>query len=354
MDTGFWKGKTVLITGHTGFKGSWLAIWLHKLGANVIGYALDPYTDQDNFVLSDIGAKIVDIRADILDMNTLRETFERYQPEIIFHLAAQPLVIQSYESPRDTYEINVMGTMNVLECIRFTSSSKTGIMITTDKCYQNREQIYGYRETDRFGGYDPYSSSKACAEILIESYRNSFFNSEKLDQHGKAIASVRAGNVIGGGDWAKNRIVPDCIQALQHNQAIKVRSPKAVRPWEHVLEPLSGYMLLAERLYQNPKQYSGGWNFGPEYKAFTNVGEIVKKIVECYGKGEMIDVSEDDCFHEAKLLFLDITKAKLLLGWTPKMNIDQTIEMTVEWYRRYQETEVYALCVKQIEEFDKL
>lgn len=348
----FWKGKRVLITGHTGFKGSWLAIWLNKLGAEVFGYAQDPYTDQDNFVLSGIGNKIVDIRADILDMSKLRDVFNDYRPEIIFHMAAQPLVRKSYEYPKETYEINVIGTLNILECIRQYDSAKVGIMITTDKCYENKEQLYGYRETDRFGGYDPYSSSKACAEILVSSYRDSYFNQAEYEKHGKAIASVRAGNVMGGGDWSKDRIVPDCIRALQSNQAISIRNPHAVRPWEHVLEPLSGYILLAEKLFNEPLKYSGGWNFGPETNTFTCVSDIAYKIIKNYGNGEIIDCSDENNPHEANLLFLDITKAKLKLGWKPKLSIDQTIEMTVEWYKKYKNVDIHQLCIQQINQFE--
>jgi len=239
-----YRGKTVLVTGHTGFKGSWLSIWLSELGAKVIGYALDPYTERDNFVLSGLGKKIVDIRGDIRDRDKLEKVFLKYTPEIVFHLAAQPLVRLSYEMPVETYETNVMGTVNVLEAIRKTKDTRIGIMVTTDKCYDNKEQLWGYRESDPLGGYDPYSSSKGAAEIAINSWRLSYFNPQDHAKHGKAIASARAGNVMGGGDWAKERIIPDCIKALEAGIPIEIRSPQSVRPWEHVLEPLSGYLLL--------------------------------------------------------------------------------------------------------------
>lgn len=244
----FYKGKRILVTGHTGFKGSWLSIWLHALGAEVIGVALDPFSERDNFVLSAIGKKIkADIRTDIRNGEQLKTIFKEYQPEIVFHLAAQPLVRLSYDIPVETYEINVMGTIHVLEAIRVTNSVKVGVMITTDKCYENKEQIWGYRENEPMGGYDPYSSSKGATEIAISSWRRSFFNPEQFEKHGKSIASVRAGNVIGGGDWALDRIIPDCIKALEAGITIDIRSPKAIRPWQHVLEPLSGYMLLAKK-----------------------------------------------------------------------------------------------------------
>ena len=353
MNQNFWKDKRVLVTGHTGFKGSWLSIWLHEMGATVIGYALDPHTDEDNFVLSGIGNRMIDIRADIRDMERLKKTFEEYKPEVVFHLAAQPLVRYSYEHPKETYEINVMGTMNVLECIKESEYARIGILITTDKCYDNKEDTRGYNETDPLGGYDPYSSSKACAEILISSYRNSYFHPENYEVHKKAIASVRAGNVIGGGDWARDRIVPDCIRALQAGKPIEIRSPGSVRPWQLVLEPLAGYLQLAEKLYQEPTKYSGGWNFGPEYHSADTVWNIAGKIVREYGEGSLIDCSGGSGPHEAKLLYLDITKAKTLLKWKPRLDLEQTIAMTVAWYREYRQQNVYDLCKNQIREFSK-
>lgn len=349
-----YRGKKVLVTGHTGFKGSWLSIWLKELGADVIGYSLDPYTEKDNFVLSGLKDKLVDIRGDIRDRKHLEEVFSKYKPEIVFHLAAQPLVRLSYDIPVDTYEINVMGTINVMECIRNTEESKVGIMITTDKCYENREQIWGYRENEAFGGYDPYSSSKGAAEIAINSWRKSYFNPKDYEKHGKALASVRAGNVIGGGDWAKDRIIPDCIRALEEGKEIEIRSPKSIRPWEHVLEPLSGYLLLGQKLIDNPKKYAEGWNFGPNLDSIVTVWEIAEKVVKYYGEGELKDISNPNELHEAKLLALDIAKARFELGWKPTLNIDETIEMTVEWYREYKNKDVYELCLGQIEKFVKL
>ena len=351
MDRNYWNGKTVLVTGHTGFKGSWLCVMLKELGARVVGYGLDPYTERDNFVLSRLQEQVEDIRGDIRDKDKMLSVFQKYEPHVVFHLAAQPLVRLSYDKPVETYETNVMGTMNVLECIRNTKSVKTGILITTDKCYENKEQLYGYRETDRLGGYDPYSSSKACAEILIASYRNSFFNPKDYDRHGKAIASVRAGNVIGGGDWAKDRIVPDCIRAIEESRVISIRSPKAVRPWQHVLEPLSGYLQLAERMEEEPVKFSQGWNFGPENSACLTVSEIAAGIVKRYGKGRVECGQDRSELHEAGLLTLDITKAKMLLGFRPGLNIEETLNLTVEWYKNYAAEDGHLLCGRQVREY---
>ena len=350
----FYHGKRVLVTGHTGFKGSWLSIWLHELGAEVIGVAQEPFSERDNFVLSGIGKKIkADLRADIRDGEKMKQIFAKYKPEIIFHLAAQPLVRLSYDIPVETYETNVMGTINILEAIRVTDSVKVGVMITTDKCYENKEQIWGYRENEPMGGYDPYSSSKGAAEIAIASWRKSFFNPEQYEKHGKSIASVRAGNVIGGGDWALDRIIPDCIKALEAGKNIEIRSPKAVRPWQHVLEPLSGYMLLASKMWNEPTSYCEGWNFGPGPESITSVWEVASKVIENYGSGELKDLSDPNALHEAKLLMLDISKAKFRLGWEPRMNIDQCIALTVDWYKRYTKGYVYQMCVEQIAKYLK-
>lgn len=345
----FYKGKRVLITGHTGFKGSWLSIWLNELGAEVIGISKEPYTERDNFVLSGIGNKIAaDIRADICDLEHMKVLFTKYRPEIVFHLAAQPLVRLSYEIPVETYQTNVIGTINILEAIRATASVKVGIMVTTDKCYENKEQIWGYRENEPMGGYDPYSSSKGAAEIAIASWRRSFFNPEHFEKHGKSIASVRAGNVIGGGDWALDRIIPDCIRALEANEPVEIRSPKAIRPWQHVLEPLSGYMLLAQKMWNEPTKYCEGWNFGPKMDSISTVWDVASKIINNYGKGELKDLSDPDALHEARLLTLDISKAKFMLDWEPRMDINKCIALTTNWYKRYLEEDVYAVCCDQI------
>ena len=349
----FYCGKRVLVTGHTGFKGSWLSIWLHELGAEVVGVSQEPFTNRDNYVLSGIGNKMMaDLRSDICDGQKMKEIFQKYQPEIVFHLAAQPLVRYSYEQPVETYEANVMGTIHVMEAIRATSSVKVGVMITTDKCYDNKEQMRGYKEDDPFGGYDPYSSSKGACEIAIQSWRRSFFNPEDYGKkHHVSLASVRAGNVIGGGDWALDRIIPDCIKALEQDKVIDIRSPKAIRPWEHVLEPLSGYMLLAKKQWEHPTEFCEGWNFGPESESVSTVWEVATELIKNYGKGELKDSSDPNAVHEAKLLMLDITKAKTKLGWKPRMNMQQCMELVADWYKRYQKEDVYRLCVEEIEKF---
>lgn len=352
----FFRGKRVLVTGHTGFKGSWLSIWLHELGAEVVGVSQEPFTNRDNYVLSGIGQKIMaDLRSDICDGQKMKEIFQKYQPEIVFHLAAQPLVRYSYEQPVETYEANVMGTIHVMEAIRATKSVKVGVMITTDKCYDNKEQMLGYKEDDPFGGYDPYSSSKGACEIAIQSWRRSFFNPEEYGKkHHVSLASVRAGNVIGGGDWALDRIIPDCIKALEQNKVIDIRSPKAIRPWEHVLEPLSGYMLLAKKQWEQPTEYCEGWNFGPESESVSTVWDVATELVKNYGKGELKDSSDPNAVHEAKLLMLDITKAKTKLGWKPRMNMQQCMALVADWYKRYRSDDVYQLCVEEITKFVSL
>ncbi len=347
-----YSGKRVLITGHTGFKGSWLSIWLHSIGAKIIGVSLNPATDRDNYVLSGIGDKIeADIRADIRDGEKMKEIFAKYRPDIVFHLAAQPLVRLSYDIPVETYKTNVMGTINILEAIRSTDSVKVGVMITTDKCYENREQIWGYREDDAMGGYDPYSSSKGAAEIAISSWRRSYFNPMKFTEHGVSIASVRAGNVIGGGDWALDRIIPDCIRAIEQGQPIIVRSPNAVRPWQHVLEPLNGYLMLAAKMLKTPTVYCEGWNFGPDAAGLVPVKEIVELIMDNFDYHNMIDASTPNAPHEANMLSLDTTKARHFLGWQPKLNIQQTIKYVSDWYKNYHTTDVYEMCLKQINSF---
>lgn len=346
---GIFKDKNILVTGHTGFKGSWLSIWLNGLGANVIGYALDPKTENDNFVVTNLTEKITDIRGDIRDYGKLKSVFHQYKPEIVFHLAAQPLVRLSYKEPRETYETNVMGTVNLCEAVRQTDSVRVVVNITSDKCYENKEWIWGYRENDPMGGYDPYSSSKGCAELVASAYRRSFFNPDEFENHKVALASVRAGNVIGGGDWSEDRLITDCIKSIKNNKIIEIRSPKAVRPWQHVLEPLSGYLLLASKLYTEPRKYVGAWNFGPEDHSIITVGDLVEKLISKWGYGSWIDRSLNKEPHEAQLLKLDISKAIYYLGWKPRLTIDKTIEFIVDWYKKDKIN--YEFDVKQIKQF---
>ena len=268
MFNNVYNGKTVLVTGHTGFKGSWLSIWLNMMGAKVVGYSLDPYSERGNFEACHLHDRLLaDIRGDTRDYEKLNQTIKQYRPEIIFHLAAQALVRKAYAHPKETYETNLMGSLNIMEAVRENDCVKTVVMITSDKCYENVEQIWGYKETDRMGGYDPYSSSKGCTELMISSYRNSYFNPKDYAKHGKAVASVRAGNVIGGGDWSADRLIPDCIRFIEAGKDIEIRNPIATRPWEHVLEPLSGYLRVGEKLIEDPVKYATSFNFGPHISA---------------------------------------------------------------------------------------
>jgi CDP-glucose 4,6-dehydratase len=349
----FWKNKNVLVTGHTGFKGSWLAVMLNMFCAKVTGYALDPRTDDDNFTACGLSGRMIDIRGDIRDFDMLKSVFAEYKPEVVFHLAAQPLVLESYRDIRGTYDTNIMGTLNLLECVKGCPETKSAVIVTTDKCYENKEQIYAYRESDRLGGYDPYSSSKACAEILVSSYRDSFLNTKDYESHKKAVATARAGNVIGGGDWSPGRIVPDCIRSFFKDGKTAIRSPRATRPWQHVIEPLYGYLMLAEKLYSHGPQYSGAWNFGPDTSGVVNVWDLAGLIMDKLGGGELIDASSHTAPHEADSLSLDITKAVKYLGFNPVLSIGQAVEMTVSWYKLHNEGagDVYGLCVNQIEDY---
>ncbi len=350
MYNNVYNGKTVLVTGHTGFKGSWLSIWLTMLGAKVVGYSLEPYSERGNFEACHLHDRLyADIRGDVRDFEKLNETIKTHKPEIIFHLAAQALVRTAYQHPRETYETNIMGSINVLEAVRQNECVKTVVMITSDKCYENVEQIWGYKETDRMGGYDPYSASKGCAELAISSYRNSYFNPKDYTKHGKAIASVRAGNVIGGGDWSDNRLIPDCIRFIEAGKDIEIRNPIATRPWEHVLEPLSGYLKVGQKLIENPLEYATSFNFGPHISANKTVLEVVRRLVEYYGKGKVVDASDPNAVHENTLLNLDVTKAYVMLQWEAKWGLQEAVEKTVDWYKEaLNSQDMYDFCVKQI------
>jgi len=349
----FWKGKRVFITGHTGFKGSWLSLWLHRLGAVTCGYSLPPPTNPSLFELAQIGAKTDTIIGDIRNLEALTGALEGFQPEILFHLAAQPLVRESYVSPVETYEINVIGTVNLLQAARSCNSLRSVVVITSDKCYANQEWIWGYRESDPMGGYDPYSSSKGCAELVVDAYRQSFFNGDSYADHGVGIASARAGNVIGGGDWAEDRLVPDCIRALLQKRPITVRNPGAIRPWQHVLEPLHGYLLLAEKLFENGPDFNGGWNFGPADKDCRPVLDIVQNLCRCWGETAEYVAQRDGGPHEANFLKLDSSKALSLLGWQPKWNLETALQKVVEWSKAFRsDADLNAFSISQIQLYE--
>ena len=329
-----YSGKKVFLTGHTGFKGSWLASWLHLLGAEVKGYSLEP--DYDNSLFSLIKQKnIVDSTiADIRDRDLLIKEITSFKPDFVFHLAAQPLVRKSYKIPSETFDVNVTGTANVLEAVSKLSNKCTVVAITTDKVYHNKEQDILYKEDDTLGGYDPYSASKACAELVISSFRNSFFNTEVFNQHQKALASARAGNVIGGGDWSEDRIIPDIVRSLSKNEIINVRNPKAIRPWQHVLEPLKGYLQLGALLDSDYQKYSKAYNFGPQPNDHLTVKDLVETAIKIFGTGKWHDGSTPGQHHEATLLKLDISLAKQELSWIPKLTAQEAIEWTINWYKQ--------------------
>ena len=349
----FFKDKKILITGHTGFIGSWLAILLNELGSKLIGYALPPITKSDNFIVSKLEDKLISIIGDIRDFEKLYSTAESFQPDIIFHLAAQPIVTTSYWEPKETFDINVGGTVNVFETFRRISSCKLIINCTTDKVYKNLELTRGYKEDDRLGGFDPYSSSKACSEIVTSSYRDAFFNSENISVN-QFISSVRCGNVIGGGDWQEHRIIPDCMRAIKDNKEIVIRNPTYIRPWQYVLEPIRGFLILAIKMWENGENYSGAWNFGPPEKNIFSVKEIVEKVIEVYGKGSysFATSSNIEKFHETKTLLLDSSKSYDLLGWKPKISIDESIRFICEWYK--EENVNYEFNVKLINDYFNL
>ena len=347
-----YKGKKVLITGHTGFKGSWLAVWLRELGAEVTGYSLAPPSEPNNFSACQLKDKITHIEDDIRDLENLKRVFTEYEPEFVFHLAAQPLVRTSYQNPKLTFDTNIGGTVNILEAVRITSSVKILINVTSDKCYENREWVWGYRENDPLGGHDPYSASKGGSEVVFSAYLKSFFRKEA---GGREIGagSVRAGNVIGGGDWGTDRLIPDCIRALSGGETIEIRNPKAIRPWQHVLEPLSGYLSLGAMLDKSPASFSGAWNFGPSGLDYLTVGQIAEKIVDLWGSGIWKDVSsKSDALHEAHTLKLCCDKALAELNWHSTLGIEDCLKYLVEWYKLFyengQDMDMYDICSSQI------
>ncbi len=349
----FWKGKRVLLIGHTGFKGSWLSLWLQSMGAQVVGYALAPPTNPSLFEVANIGKGMTSIIGDIRDLERLRAVFAEHQPEIVIHMAAQSLVRYSYANPVETYSTNVMGTVNLLDAVRGTDRVKVVVNVTSDKCYENREWAWGYRENEAMGGYDPYSNSKGCAELVTAAYRNSYFHPEKYQQHGVALASARAGNVIGGGDWADDRLIPDIVRAIVQGKPVNIRNPHAIRPWQHVLEPLSGYLVLAQKLYEEGATCAEGWNFGPNDEDAKPVQWIVENLTQAWGNGASWVLDGGNHPHEAHYLKLDCSKAKARLDWHPRWHLQDALNAIIEWHRAHQDgKDMRELTLRQINAYN--
>lgn len=339
MTYNFWQDKRVFLTGHTGFKGGWLSLWLQSLGAKVTGYALKPTSNPSLFEIANVASGMCSIFGDIRNLDSLQKAIKKTKPEIVIHMAAQPLVRYSYSNPVETYETNVMGSVNLLESIRHMEGVKVVVIVTSDKCYENREWVWGYRENESMGGFDPYSNSKACSELVTSAYRSSFFNPIDYNLHGVAVASVRAGNVIGGGDWADDRLIPDFFRSILAKRNIVIRNPMAIRPWQHVLEPLSGYLKLAEALFMRGQEYAQAWNFGPDDTQFMTVESILKQLILIWGAGNYEIRHLDNDPHESALLRLDSSKAKALLKWRPLWSVDQTIDSICRWYKAFYDGE---------------
>ncbi|MCA1556974.1 MAG: CDP-glucose 4,6-dehydratase [Acidobacteria bacterium] len=350
----FWKDKKVLVTGHTGFKGSWLSLWLAELGAEVTGYSLPAPTNPSHFELARVAERVESINGDVRDLEHLCRTIKETRPEVVIHMAAQSLVRRSYLDPVETYETNVMGTVNVLEAVRRTGSDSVRalLVVTSDKCYENREQFEGHKETDAMGGYDPYSSSKGCAELVTAAFGRSFFHAAQTGKAQTMVASARAGNVIGGGDWAEDRLIPDIIRSWMKGEPVRIRRPHAVRPWQHVLDPLAGYLLLIEKMYGGGAQYAEGWNFGPQDSDAKPVGWIVERMAALWGEGARWALDEGEHPHEAHYLKLDCSKAREGLGWKARLSVERALEETVKWYRGYKEgRDAARLSLEQIRAF---
>ena len=353
----FWQGKRVFITGHTGFKGAWLSLWLKLLGARIIGYSLNPPSQPNLFEAIDLAKEIDHFHGDVRHKKQLQDVFNDYKPEIVFHLAAQALVRLSYKEPQETYETNIMGTVNVLEAVRQTPEVKSVVIVTSDKCYENREWIWGYRERDPLGGHDPYSSSKGAAEIVTSAYLRSFFSPESYGRtHGVGLASVRAGNVIGGGDWGADRLIPDCIKALRRKENIIIRYPNAVRPWQFVLEPIRGYVMIAEGLYQDGPKFSEAWNFGPDDNDCRTVRWVVQNMCPHWSPEAQWSLDPATNPHEAHFLKLDCSKARLRLNWQPKLELGEALKWTVDWYKIFYEnfSLIRSFTEKQIMTYQEL
>jgi CDP-glucose 4,6-dehydratase len=352
-----YKNKIILVTGHTGFKGSWLSVWLKELGAQVIGYSLDPPGDPNNFEACALHDRITHIHGDIRDFENVKTVFNQYQPDFVFHLAAQAVVRTSYEQPKLSFDTNTGGTVNVLEAVRSTPSIKVLVNVTSDKCYENREWEWGYRENDAMGGSDPYSASKGCAEIIFNAYLRSFFSRQASGERQIGAASCRAGNAIGGGDWGENRLIPDCVRALSSNRTVDIRNPKSIRPWQHVLELLSGYLWAGALLWDHPDTYSGGWNFGPGSAAHLPVADVVDRFIHAWGSGNWQDTSDPAAVHEAATLKLCCDKALTLLDWHNTLSIDQSIILAAEWYKEFyrkpKQPDMYELCIRQIQQYSE-
>ncbi len=351
---GFYKDKKILVTGHTGFKGSWLSMWLRELGAEVAGFALEPPSKPSLYEVSGMEGRMASVFGDVRDAVKLEETFNRYEPEMVFHMAAQSLVRYSYKAPSYTYETNVLGTVNVLEACRKTPSVRAIVNVTSDKCYDNDNAARPFRENDPMGGHDPYSSSKGCAELVTAAYVRSYFNPRDFAEHGVSLASVRSGNAIGGGDWGKDRLIPDCVKALAEGKPVIIRYPEAVRPWQHVLEPVYGYLLLGKDLYRYGAAFSGGWNFGSDDREARTVRWLMDKMVTMWGQGAAWKADRGDHPYEAQHLRLDCSKAIKGLGWSPGWDLETALANTVDWYKAYFEgKEMLPFTVRQIKKYEK-
>jgi CDP-glucose 4,6-dehydratase len=351
----FWLGKRVFITGHTGFKGAWLSLWLQQLGAEVTGFALPSPTNPSVFNLTNAKTGMTSITGDVRNLVALSNALAESLAEVVIHMAAQPLVLESYKNPVETYSTNVMGTVNLLEAVRDCPTVRAFVNVTTDKCYENKEWLWSYRENETLGGYDPYSSSKACSELITSSYRNSFFNSNEFPKHLVALASARAGNVIGGGDWSKDRLIPDIIAALSNGQPAIIRNPQAIRPWQHVLEPLNGYLTLAEKLFSSGTTYAEAWNFGPSLEDAKPVSWIAEKITSIWRNGASWISQNLDQPHEASCLTLDTSKAKARLFWRPHLNLEQALNLVVHWHKSLlNENNMREVTLTQIKNYQTL